>query len=119
MIASWPARPSSTWRSTNHWAAFNSRGITAPTLPRRSTASSARGGRDRGTLRTERPRESGATPLHDRGLAVRRARLARHARVGAPRAGFVRGHAADQPPRAPFRLERRALRSDRSDPLLV
>src|SRR2546429_6208211 len=119
MIASWPARPSTTWRSTNHWAAFNSRGITAPTLPRRSTASSSRGGRHRDMLRTERHRESASPLLHDRGLAVRRDRLARHARVGAPPAGFFAGHAAAQPPRAPFRLERRALRSDRSDPLLV
>src|SRR6266540_7344129 len=32
MIASRPSRPSSTWRSTNQWAAFRSRGITWATL---------------------------------------------------------------------------------------
>src|SRR5947207_13550393 len=42
MIASWPARPSSTWRSTNHWAAFNSRGITAPPEPPRIRQARAR-----------------------------------------------------------------------------
>src|SRR6266536_4143247 len=45
MIASRPSRPSSTWRSTNQWAAFRSRGITWATL--RSPAgesSSPRGG---------------------------------------------------------------------------
>src|SRR3989442_5872729 len=44
MIASRPSRPSSTWRSTNQWAAFRSRGITAPTLPHATGESSSRRG---------------------------------------------------------------------------